>query len=131
MINVRQERITVAITLTVFGLLYSVLIGILAIALAGGGHGWNSGIWSGLGLFLLPAAGFAFGFLDKAFGRYLLSYAIIGMLLIDGWIMLTSYAEGLDYLRNILNSKEGFATWIFWLGLWIGWQIAVLTGLII
>src|SRR5262249_20090980 len=103
------------------GLVYSVLIGFLTITLAGGGHGWNTGIWSGLGLFLLPVAGFAFGFLDKGFGRFLLGYAIIGMLLIDGWIMLASYTEGIDYLRNTMNTKEGLGTWTSLLTLWTGW----------
>ncbi|MDB5351830.1 MAG: hypothetical protein JWN86_3077 [Planctomycetota bacterium] len=120
-----DERIAVgeALGLGATGLIYGCVVGVLAIGLAGGGHGWNSASISGAGVLLLPGFGVALA-TPRRGRRGLLLLIAAGMLMTDAFLVLAAWGEGVSYLRRVWAAAPGALT--LWAVLWSAWQFAVL-----
>jgi hypothetical protein len=117
-------RIAAAVGLGLLGLLWAVVIGFLTIGLAGGGHGWNSSMVSGLaGLVLLPTFGVAVGLRALPAGRILLGLVVVGALLADAALGWMTWGE--RYYFDKLWER-GSAGVVLWAVCWFSWQIAAL-----
>ncbi len=121
-------RISVAVCLSFSGLLYRFVVGFLGFLLAGGGHGWTSAIFSGLGIFILPIFGVAMAYLNKPSGPILLAIVTIAALVVNGLLILAAWSEGFYYLQKLWDAPGGLAAWLVWLGLWLSWQVGVLAA---
>jgi hypothetical protein len=117
-------RVAVAAGLGGLGFFCAVVIGCLTIGLAGGGHGWNSALLSGLaGLLLLPAFGVAVALRDLPAGRVLLWLVVAFMLLTDAAVARMTWGEW-SYFRKVWEA--GSPGVVLWAVLWFGWQVAAL-----
>ena len=116
-------RMACTLGLAVLGLMYGCLIGLLALGLAGGGHGWNSAAISGVGVVLVPAFGAALA-LPRRGRRGVLLLVAASMLMADGFLALATWGEGVTYVRRVWASAP--ASLCLWAALWGAWQVAVL-----
>jgi hypothetical protein len=109
--------------LALTGLVYACAIGLSAMALAGGGHGWTSAGLSLAGIVLIPAFGAALAMPRRARRSCLLLVAS-GMLLTDFFLVLASLGAEYHYLHKVWTAWPAGVT--LWALLWCGWQFAVL-----
>jgi hypothetical protein len=123
---VNTDRLLVAIALAPVGIVYGLFMGGIGIFLAGAGHGWCSGYWAWFAAFLLPLFGVALAYRDQFVGRITLSVLITGMIGLNSLLVCLSWNEGWHYLYKVLSDPAGLMIWLFWLTLWLGWQVAVL-----
>jgi hypothetical protein len=117
-------RAAAAIGLGCLGLACALVIGLLTIGLAGGGHGWNSSLVSGLaGLLLLPAFGVALALLGLPAGRVLLWLVVPAMLVTDAALAWMTWGER-SYFEKVW--QVGSVGVLLWAVSWFGWQVAAL-----
>ena len=106
------------------GLGFACITAFLAALLAGGGHGWISGIWCALGVFVLPVFGVSFAYKGTQLGQTLLSVVAAAMVLIDIIILGSSQHEGWSYFSNVAaRFPVVLGAWMF---CWAAWQVAVI-----
>lgn len=74
-------------------------VGTLAIGLVGGGHGWNSGAFSLLGLAFLPSFGAALA-LPRGIRRNVMAMIAVLMILVDVFVVCGTLDEGVKYLHR-------------------------------
>lgn len=101
------------------GLALGALCALLSMAVAGGGHGWNSALPFGLCALLLYPLAFV-GAQAPAARRELNSGLLIAAIALDAWLVVRALQEDLHYVVPV---------WPFalaWLALWFGWQWLVL-----
>lgn len=115
-----------AITLATAGIMYGLLMGFIGILLAGAGHGWVSGVWSGLAAFVLLMFGIVLVYRDHTFGRVLVALVMAGMIGVDCLLIYMAWNEGSYYLLKLWTAPGGLLLWLIWLSLWLVWQVAVL-----
>ncbi|TKR29661.1 hypothetical protein FCE95_16185 [Luteimonas gilva] len=97
------------------GLVLGALCALLSVAVAGGGHGWNSALPFGLCALLLYPSAFV-GAQTPDTRRELNSALLVAAVALDAWLAVRSLQEGLHYVVPV---------WPFalaWLALWFGWQ---------
>jgi hypothetical protein len=106
------------------GLIYGFVVTGLSFIIAGGGHGWCSSLISAVGLILLPLAA-------VARVRRCRALAVAGIVLgglADIALLVATTREGFEYVERIFATIPVLV--LFWGGLWLLWQIALLTGLL-
>src|SRR5262245_11948563 len=108
------------------GISYGLGVGFLGAILAGAGHGWGTGVWSGLSVFVAPLHGIATVYRDRASGRVLLALAAVGVLAIDSLLLYFAWNEGSHYLFRLWSAPGGLAGWLLWLFLWLAWHATLL-----
>lgn len=101
------------------GLALGALCALLSVAVAGGGHGWNSAFPFGLCALLLYPLAFV-GAQAPDTRRGLNSALLVAAGALDAWLAVRSLQEGLHYVVPVWP----FA--LVWLVLWFGWQWLVL-----
>ena len=121
MVGLTRRTTSLAVFL---GLIYGFVVAGLASVMAGGGHGWCSSLISAGGLILLPLAA-------VAWVRRRRALAVTGIVfggLADIAVLVATAREGFDYVERIFAAMPVVV--LFWLVLWLLWQIALLTGLL-
>ena len=83
------------------GLLYGCTLTFLAFSLGGGGHGWNSAMISGAGLFLLPAVAVAWVQPDRPTSQRIAVAVIVCVALTDLAILVATAREGIEYVVRV------------------------------
>lgn len=112
-----------ALMFAVIGFGFAYFTGILSLFLTGAGHGWGAGMWSFLGVFVLPVLGAAVAYRRTRLGRILLQAVAVGMVVIDLIILGASQMQGWSYLHKVVMTIPlDFAIWMF---CWTAWQVAV------
>ncbi len=97
------------------GLVLGALCALLAVAVAAGGHGWNSALPFGLCALLLYPSAFAGARAPDAY-RGLNSALLVVAVALDAWLVVRSLQEGLHYVVPV------WPLGLAWLALWLGWQ---------
>jgi hypothetical protein len=119
-----------AIGLALLGLLYGTVVGLLALRLAGAGHGWCSALVSGWGIFVMPVFGIALAYGGRLTGHVLLAITVVGMLSTDWSLLQAARSEETHYLQRVWRSRDGLGLWLLWLLMWLAWQVAVLVAVV-
>jgi hypothetical protein len=124
------SKLPLAIGLAIAGVVFGLSLGLIGFFLGGAGHGWVSGIWSGLAVFILPVFGVALAYGKHVFGRVLLVFVVVAMIAVDGLILYMAWGEGSHYLHKLWAAPGGLGMWLFWLCLWLTWQFVVVGAVI-
>jgi hypothetical protein len=120
-----SPRYGLSIGCALLGLLYSLPIGVVAVGLAGGGHGWCSPVVTSItGLFLIPACGVALVGPPARYKRVLSWIVATGMILADLHLVQSTQWEGVQYLSKVWSFAPGVV--VLWLVLWVAWQLVLL-----
>jgi len=120
------------------GLAAALLAQLLALFLAGAGHGWVSPTWASILLWIAFPAAFALAWPGNVEAMQLsetrpllLSMAVIG-LLADAWLIKSTIDEVGHLLRYLqINGAVGYAIAGSWLTLWLICQVLVARALLI
>lgn len=107
------------------GIPLALFTGILAIGLAGAGHGWITPLWiSGAGLACFPLGVYAL-----LRGRSMSRNSIRGLfalaILTDLAVVMLTFNEGTRYFHG------DDADHLLWIGLWLSWQMPILLALFV
>lgn len=116
-----MNRLGKTFALVLAGFVSGGIIAFLSVVLVGGGHGWCSGIWSGLSVLFLPAMGVCFSFADCAFSKYLAAYVSVGCIGLDFALAFATQSEGWSYLGRVWTAVPVFLT--LWVLLWLAWHV--------
>ena len=101
------------------GLLVAFAGQLIALALAGAGHGWITPFWASIVLWIAyPLALLRVGKLP------LVVMAIAG----DAMLMTQTAREGIEYFWKVVRF-DGWAVVVLWLAIWLGWQMIVVASL--
>jgi hypothetical protein len=105
----------------VVGLLCGLVIGVLAVWMAGGGHGSNAAMFSVSGMILIPLAALGRLFRHARWGRIALCASLLSGVIVDMVILRSAFSEEARYVRRLIQAVP--VTFFSWLVLWLGWQI--------
>src|SRR5437870_5045125 len=89
-----RSRWAVALSLASGGALYGLVVAILALFMAGGGHGWGEGLFSATAIVLVPLAGVAWAYRHRMAGLLVASLVLAAGASLD-WFLIThtSYVD--------------------------------------
>lgn len=118
----------IVLAITVF--LYGIIIAWFAVALAGAGHGWCSPAFAAVaGIVLMPIYGISLGNFSPAARVGLRSIVVIGMVLADAFLILTTIDGERSIFEKIWTNYTNFV--VFWLCLWSAWQVGVVIHVVL
>jgi len=109
----------VALTLASYGLLCGFVIALLALFMAGGGHGWGEGLLSSVAIVLAPVAGVAWAYRRHGLGLVLASLVLAPAACFD-WLLCTYTG----YVDRVWQFMPG--VFVCWVSLWVAWQVMAL-----
>ena len=127
----KGSKRALAMTSAISGFLYGLFMGLVGIVMTGAGHGWCSGVWSGLAALVIPVFAIGLVYQQLLVGRLLLLCASLGAVGLNSLILEMSWDEGKYYLVRAWSVQGGFFIWVFWLILWLSWQVIVLILLVL
>jgi hypothetical protein len=116
MTGFRSEK-SKAAAMGIAGFVYATVLGFLAIGLSGFGHGWMSGMFSLLGIIILPILAIGWVYRKVKIGSVCLWFALIGLLGTDGLIFFASMNEGFSYFHQTFGQYKG--PMLLWLSMWL------------
>jgi len=114
-----RSRRVVALSLASGGALYGLVVAILALFMAGAGHGWGEGLFSAAAIVLVPLAGVAWAYRHRVVGLVIASLVVAAAASLDWFLMThTSYVDRVwQHLPGVLAG---------WALLWVAWQLPAL-----
>jgi hypothetical protein len=123
-----RDRPGLGVALAAIGFVYGCTVEVLAIGLAGGGHGWctPAGI-SIIGVGLVPMFGIALSSPRKK-RRWTLWPVATAALVADLLLIMDAQNEGLSYVEKVWSRGAPYV--VAWAVLWFAWQFALLGVLI-
>jgi hypothetical protein len=98
------------------GLLSGFVVAILAVFMAGAGHGWNEGFVSSVALALAPLAGVAWAYRRRLGGPIIACVVLAAAACFDWWLCSNTY--GFD---RAWANLPGIV--VLWALLWLAWQV--------
>ena len=105
------------------GLGLAFIIWLLAAIMTGAGHGWGSGVNSGMCVFVLPGAGVALVYRDTRNGRIWHGMMIAATVVLDAYFLIEAWPEGLGMVERVFEAVPHI--FLLWLVLWVGWQVVL------
>jgi hypothetical protein len=102
------------------GLLVAALAELMALGLAGAGHGWLAPAWFSLILFFVYPASL---FRSVIAGRNAITFDVVMLVLAlctDLLVFLQTNANEVEYYQRAVQSDPTYVA--VWLALWFGWQ---------
>ena len=96
-------------------MLYGFVIAVLAVFMAGAGHGWGEGLFSAVAIGLVPLVAVAWAYRQRPAGPILAGLALLPAAYVDWYLCTyTSYVGRVwRYMPVVL---------VCWLLLWLAWQ---------
>ena len=123
-----NRRTTVVILVVLAALLSGLLITAIAIALSGGGHGWNSALISASAVITAPAGVLCWFVRSSQTGHRLTVTLIVVNVAIVFVFVIQTMAEGAEHVIRVWRALPGYA--VAWMILWLVWQIVPVAGLV-
>jgi len=114
------ENTLIASTL---GLLWGLLIAVLAVALSEGGYGWNAAILFGMVAMVMSPVASVLWVKRHTVTINVLILSLIVAITADIGLFQAAWEEGLDPFQRVANHA------IPWLILWMSWQFLLLLNL--
>jgi hypothetical protein len=99
--------------------LYGLVIALLAVFLAGAGHGWGEGLYSSVAIVLAPFAGAGWVYRHQTAGLALAAFALVPAAYVD-WLLCSRTS----YVDRVWNHLTGL--FLLWIVMWVAWQILAL-----
>ena len=109
--------------LVALGLAVGGTVGILAFAMAGGGHGWTSAGISAISVVTAPIAGLAWFLRKRRAGQILIGLLVVAAVAMNIVLLLETEKEGWEYAYRVWSAEPVFVT--LWGVLVLSWQFAV------
>lgn len=107
------------------GLIVGAVVCVLALAMSGAGHGWNSAFISAVSIVGAPLAGLAWSARSRGFGRVLAIVVLTGAIAFDVVLWRETMKEGTHYVERVWSSGPGFV--LLWAALFASWQLLAAT----
>ena len=117
----QPERTIIASTL---GLLWGLLIAVLAVKLSEGGHGWNAAILFGIVAIIMSPVACVLWVKRHTVTTNVLIISLIIAITADIGLFQASWNEGLSAFQRVADHA------ITWLMLWMSWQFLLLLNAI-
>jgi hypothetical protein len=110
------------------GLSTWLLTEVIALALAGAGHGWGAPMVFSLPLVLLYPTLFVRVFWSESKNRLVDACVLATAAALDLLLLLSPRVEDLGYFSTMWNGDAGWV--VAWLALWAGWQMLAVAALL-
>ena len=122
MTDVTKPRTKVfrAVLYTLCGFVWAVGTYVLSLLLTGAGHGWSSGTFCWLAVFILPFYGIALVYKNSSMGLAILTLALLGLFCVDVFIINATLTEDPNYLAQAW--KHIPLLLLAWTACWFGPQ---------
>ncbi|HYW15320.1 MAG TPA: hypothetical protein VE891_04095 [Allosphingosinicella sp.] len=111
------------------GMLFWLAAQAIGLGLVGGGHGWGEPFFFSMPLIVLYPMAFVAAFCSKAYLPAISAIVVVAAVALD-FLVFGSFASESEYIVKMWRFPDGALFILLWLGLWAGWQILFVIGLV-
>ena len=116
-----RDDVLRAIGFAVLGLIIGLVVSVLAVGMAGAGHGWTSASVSVVSVIAAPLTGVAWGFRRRRWSLWLSAILVATAIGVDFALFVMTKNEGSNYVENVLRvASDSVVLWAF---LFASWQL--------
>ena len=122
------KRIVVISSIVTAALLSGLIVTAIALAISGGGHGWNSAFISASAVVTLPAGALCWFGRRSRIGQVFATILMSTNLIIVVVLFAATTAEGTEHVVRTWRALPGYVT--AWAFLWVGWQVVPVVAIL-